>query len=95
MPNESEDNTVWVSMGAVKALSEPTFIIKINDNLHYVTKALWEYDMTKAVGDPAKVAGCNLIAAQFASGAATGPTHEAVPKPPPGVGGPAIQTNSD
>jgi hypothetical protein len=56
---------VFLSGEPVMAQLEPAFIIQVGSVL-YVTKAIWEYDSSKALS-PDQMEGCAAIAQEFES----------------------------
>ncbi len=78
-----------------KALSKPTFIIKVGDR-YYATLALWEYDPTAGGLTPEQKKDIAELEAAYRRARDAGPVHETVElvngkiicfassKPPPG-----------
>jgi hypothetical protein len=79
--SSDRDDVVLVSVTQnVRALSEPTFLIKVpgatpQDDKYFLTLALWEYNLAQAGGDADKVKGVGEIVHLFHS---TGPMVQAV-----------------
>jgi hypothetical protein len=54
---------VWLSGKPDIAQLEPQFIVKVG-SIYYLTKAVWEYDSSKAV-TPDQIEGCAQITQEF------------------------------
>jgi hypothetical protein len=50
-----------------QAVSQPQFIIKLNDNTYFLTVSLWTYDRTAAAAPGLSAAGQAALANSFAT----------------------------